>query len=233
MRNQSFWGTAIESDGTLNRRRFLAGVGTAGIIGATGCLDVIRGEEPLEITATPAVVPAGVLDETGYELSQQEEVVMEREFEAAGQTREVVVTNQQTEYEKTVDLGPLGEQQAAVFTILTTPQVNVVGREFNPVADMSTVELAEMVQEQYDNIQSMEHIEDTEITINEETTTQSKFRAEATFSGETMELFLHISEAVELGEDLVITVGGYPEVLPDEESNILQLMRGVTPGTQD
>lgn len=213
----------------MNRRSVLTGIGTIGIGSLAGCLSVIRGEEPLRLTASPASIPASVLDETRYELNRQREVVIEREVEAAGQTREIVVTNQQLEYQKTVSLGPLGEQEAAVFTALTTPQVNVLGREFNPVANMSTRELAEMVQEQYEDMQSMEHVEDSELTINDETTTQSKFQAEATFSGQQIDLFIHISEAVELNDDLVITVGGYPTMLPDEEQNILTLMRSVEP----
>lgn len=214
----------------MNRRSFLAAVGATGVGSLAGCLSVIRGEEPLELTASPAGIPDSVLDETRYELHRQREVVIEREVEAAGQTRKIVVTNQQSEYQKAVDLGPLSEQKAAVFTALTTPQVDVLGREFNPVANMSTRELAEMVQEQYEDMESMEHVEDSEITINEETTTQSKFQAEAMFSGQSMDLFLHISEAVELNDDLVITVGGYPARLPGEEENILQLMQSVIPG---
>ncbi len=213
----------------MNRRTFIAAVGASGVGSIAGCLEVIRGEEPLELSASPASIPSSVVDETGYELERQREVVIEREVEAAGQTREIVVTNQQSEYQKTVSLGPLGKQKAAVFTALTTPQVNVLGREFNPVANMSTRELAEMVQEQYEDMRSMEPVEDSDITINGESTTQSKFRAEAKFAGETIELFFHISEAVELNEDLVITVGGYPTVLPNEEQDILMLMRSVMP----
>lgn len=195
----------------------------------TGCLGVLTGEEPAEFEATPSSVAQAALDETGYEAAGVEEVVIEREFEAAGQTRDVVVTNYQASYEKAIDMGALGRQEAAVFTSLTTPQVRVLGEEFNPVAEMSSQELAEQVQNQYDEIRDLEHQEDAEVTINDETTTQSRFLAEATLAGEAVELNLHISEAVELGDDLVVTVGGYPTLAPEEEDNVLQLMAAVQP----
>lgn len=195
----------------------------------TGCLGVLTGEEPAEFEATPSSVAQAALDETGYEAAGVEEVVIEREFEAAGQTRDVVVTNYQASYEKAIDMGALGRQEAAVFTSLTTPQVRVLGEEFNPVAEMSSQELAEQVQNQYDEIRDLEHQEDAEVTINDETTTQSRFLAEATLAGEAVDLNLHISEAVELGDDLVVTVGGYPELASEEEDNVLQLMAAVQP----
>lgn len=214
----------------LPRRTFAIGISTSLLAGVAGCLDVITGDEPVEFEASPSRVAQSALDETGYELAGVDDVVIEREFEAAGETRDVVVTNVQAEYEKAIDMGPLGQQEGAVFTSLTTPQVSVLGREFNPVADMTTEELAEMVQDQYDEIRNLDHHEDTEVTIHGETTTQSKFRAEATLAGDAVSLYLHISEAVAMGDDLVVTVGGYPELTPDEEENILRLMEAVEPG---
>lgn len=211
------------------RRTFLA-TACAGITaGVSGCLDALTGSGPVEFEASPSRVSQSALAETDYEFATLDDVVIEREYEAAGQTREVVVTNYQAEYEKTIDMGPLGEQQAAVFTSLTTPQVNVLGREFNPVAEMSTKELAEMVQEQYEGVENMEHQEDTQVSINGESTTQSKFLADATLAGGTVDLFLHVSEAVEMAGDLVVTVGGYPEITAGEEENILRLMQAVEP----
>lgn len=212
-----------------NRRTFLAGVSAGITAGVSGCLDAVTGSGPVEFESSASGVSQAALDETGYDFAGLEEVVIEREYEAAGQTRDVVVTNYQAEYEKTIDMGPLGEQKGAVFTSLTTPQVNVLGREFNPVAEMSAKELAEMVQEQYDGIENMEHQEDTEVSINGETTTQSKFLAEATIAGGAVDLALHVSEAVEMGEDLVVTVGGYPDIAPGEADNVLRLMRAVEP----
>lgn len=212
----------------LNRRRFVGGVLTAASIGTAGCLGVISGEEPAEFEATPPGVESAALEETGYESVGVKDIVIEREVEAGGQSREIVVTNYQAQYEKIIDMGPLGEQRGAVFTALTSPQVNVLGREFNPIAEMSTQELAEMVQQQYDGVQNIEKQSDDDIQIQGETTTQSTFTAEAAFNGTTVDILLHVTEAVELGEDFVVTVGAYPQVTPEEE-NILTLMAAVQP----
>jgi hypothetical protein len=214
----------------MHTRRSFILVAGAGVAASTaGCLNAVTGSGPVEFEASASVVDQATIAETGYEFAGHDEVVVEREFEAAGQTREVVVTNYLAEYEKTIDLGPLGEQQGAVFTSLTTPRVNVLGREFNPVANMSTAELAEMVQQQYERVESLEHLEDRDVVVNGTATVQSKFKAEASIGGGVVDLFLHVSEAVEMGEDLVVTVGGYPEITPGEEENVLRMMRGVGP----
>lgn len=214
----------------VDRRSFVFATCTGIVASTSGCLDVLTGEEPVEFGASPAGVAQPALDETGYQLAGREEVVIEREFEAGGETREVLVTNYQVEYQKSIDMGPLGQQEAAVFTALTTPRVNVLGREFNPVADMSTEELAEMVQEQYDEVRNLERRGDSEVSVHGETTTQGKFLAEGTLAGEAVDLFLHVSEAVEMADDLVVTVGAYPELTPEEEENVLTLMAAVEPG---
>jgi hypothetical protein len=213
----------------MDRRQFVVGVGTAVTASLGGCLGVITGSEPAEFEATPPAVDDSALSETGYESAGVEEIVVERQVEAGGQSREVVVTNYMAQYEKAVDLGPLGEQRAALFTALTTPQVDVLGQEFNPIADMSTRELAQRVQGQYEGIEDIQHQEDSDVTIHDQTTTQSTFTAQATLSGQPVDIILHVSEAVELGEDLVVTVGAYPERLSGEEQNVLALMEAVRP----
>jgi hypothetical protein len=210
----------------VSRRRYLVAAGSVGLL--AGCLDLIRGET-LEFAASPSRVGQGTLDGTGYELDSQDEMEIERTFEAAGQSRDVLVRNVVTEYSKSIDMGPLGEAQGALFTSLTTPQVNILNREFNPVADMSAEDLAGMVQQQYDGIGNLRNEGETEISIRGETTTQTKFRADAAFDGSPVKTFLHVSEPVEMGDDFVVTVAAYPELTPREEENVLAMMEGVEP----
>ena len=194
----------------------------------SGCLGFVTGSEAAKFSSAPARVPESVLSETGYSSNGIDEKVFQEQFEAMGMSRQVVVTNHQAEYEKAVDLGPLGNEQAAVFSALTTPQASVLGREFNPVADMSSRELAEMVQDNYDGFGDLEHVDDDTVTINETDTTVSTFETRATLTGidETLDLRVLISESVELDDDLVVTLGGYPE-MSDERNNILRLMENV------
>lgn len=216
------------TESRISRREYLA-AGTVGVFaGVSGCLDFIR-DETLEFSASPSRVSQDALDATGYELKEQSTMEHEQVFEAGGESRDVIVTNVLTEYHKAIDLGPAGEAEGAFFSSLTTPQVEVLGREFNPVAEMSAEELAEMVQDQYEGIENLRTVEETEISIQGNETTQTKFRADAAFEGSPVELFLHVSEAVEMIDDFVVTVGAYPELIPDEEENILGMMRAVEP----
>lgn len=211
----------------LDRRRFLAGSGAVGLALAGGCLGPLT-DDGMSFEAVEASVPQGTLDETGYEEDGIEPIEIERNFSVGDQSQTVEVTNWQAEYQKAVDLGPLGEHRAALFAVLSTPQVSVLGRAFNPVADMSTTDLVDHVQNQYEDLNNLSEESDAQVTILGEETTQTRFTGEVTLpSGTAVDIYLHVSEAVESGDDLIITVGGYPQDLPDEEENILSMMTAV------
>lgn len=215
---------------TGRRREYLAavaGVWTAGTV--SGCLGFLDGDTA-EFAASPSRVRQDALDDTGYEFDEIEEVVAERELSAGGESQDVVVTNLVANHQRSVSLGPLGEQEAALFASLTTPQVNVLGREFNPVAGMETDEVAGMIQDQYAAVENLQPQGETDVTVNGQGTTQTRYTADAVFEGSPVELVVHISEAVELGDDFVVAVGGYPGVLAGEKENVLALMGAVEAG---
>ena len=222
----------------MHSRRSVIALGASAVIASTaGCTESIPflGDEAVEFEAEAASVRQSALDETGYESQGVEEVVIEETVEASGQTQDVVVTNWQAEYDKSIDLGELGlpvdeNQQAAVFAALTTPPVRVLGRTFNPVADMSSEELAEMVQDHYEGLDDLEYVGEQSGTVAGESTTIGELEGEATLADEGMsvDLTLHIAEAVESDDDLVVGIGGYPtELREDEEPNILALMEAI------
>jgi len=213
------------SRGMIDRRRVLAAAAAAVGGGLAGCL----GDEPVEFAAEPVGVAPAARESTGYGRAGVEEQKLRREVEAAGRSREVVVTNYRTEYDKAVDLGPAGGRRAALFTVLSTPQVELLGREFNPVAELSTEELVERVQEGYDGLGNVEHDDDAEVRILGQSAVRSRFTAEAEFDGVAVDVVLHVTEAVEAGDDLVVTVGVYPRLLAGEGEHVVALMRGVDP----
>ena len=55
------------------------------------------------------------------------------------------------EHEKVVEIPEIGRQRAAVFVVLTTPSIDVVGYNFNPIEEMSTPELVDLVADSYDD----------------------------------------------------------------------------------
>ncbi|OIB57244.1 DUF6517 family protein [Natrialba sp. SSL1] len=215
----------------LNRRTMLGGIGTASLAGLAGCLNLV-GLATHE--AAPAGVDESVRSETEYEQTRIDDLVVREEVGASIATEEVVVTNYMTEHEKAVDMGPLGRQRGAVFIVLSTPQVSVLGQQVNPVSDMSTDELVELVASNYDDINNVELEEESSTTVADQSTTQSRFSADASFDGTDVDVALHITEAVEAGEDLLVTIGVYPRDLDwQEEENIFALMEGVVPAIDE
>lgn len=218
----------MSRDDAKSRRAYLAAAGTTALAGLSGCLEFFTGGAA-EFEASPSQVPQAVLDQTGYQRKGVSDQEIERQFEAGGESRDVMVTNKLAEHHKAVSIADIGlnDAEAAIFTSLTTPQVDVLGQNFNPVEDMSARKIMQMVQQQYDLVAAPSEESEGTVMINGEETTQTKFRADAQFEGSPVELFVHITEAVELGSDFVVTVGGYPTILPREEENIVQMMEAV------
>lgn len=226
----------------ITRRNVLRASGVALLGGLAGCTESIPflGDQPLEFAAGWATVPDATLQETGYEEHQRRDVTVERTFEVGGETQDVVVTNRQAEYDRAIDLAatPLPTDQrfqAAVFTALSTPQVDVLGRTFNPVADMSADELATMVQERYGGMSDLSRVGERTAPVAGQSTTVGAFDAEAELlaAGMSVELRLYVAEAVEVGEDLVVAVGAYPRTVHEaEESNVFAMMEAIEHGGQ-
>lgn len=209
------------------RRDVLTGAGAALTAATAGCTSLLT-DEPITFEAEPATVRESVAEVAGYEFEGTDSQVLERTFEAAGQSRTVEVTNRTAAYEKTVDLGPLGELRAATFTVVSTPQVEILERTFNPVDDLSSEELAERIQEQYEEIGDLEVEHHAPVTILGTETTQTKFAGEIRLeSGGRIDIYLHASEAVASGDDFVLGIGGYPQRLPGEEDRMVAMMEGI------
>lgn len=209
----------------MNRRALLGGLGAVGLASLSGCLGLV-GMDSHE--SSPAGVDSAVREETGYEQTAIDEVVVEEKVEISAYSETISVTNCKTSHEKEVEIPPIGSRRAAVFTVLTSPQIGIAGRNFNPVEDMSTTELVDIVADNYDAIDDISHEEDGEITILDETTTRSRFSADATFNGHDLEVDVHVTEAVEAGDDLLVTIGVYPQYVRDQEmDNVFALMEGV------
>jgi hypothetical protein len=113
----------------MHTRQTLATLAVLVLTVTAGC-GFITGGSALAFSASPATASADALSETGYEERAVTNSTVTRNFSAAGQTRQVEVTNQQARYERLVDLGPLGSRRAAVFVTFASPEVSVVGQTF-------------------------------------------------------------------------------------------------------
>lgn len=211
------------------RREFLAATGVAGAAGMAGCTGQLTAEGAA-FGATEASLSPSVQSDTGYSYHQTVEDTQSRQFSRFGISRTVEVTSVISEYDRAIELGFLGTRiQAAVFATLSTPQISILGRDFNPIAEMPAAAIAEMIQDRYDSIRNVQEDASFEAEVAGKTTAVTRFTADARLVeiGEGIEIYLYISEPVELGEDFVVTLAGHPTAFGRNESTVRTLMGGV------
>ena len=208
----------------MQRRQILLGTGTIAATALAGCLGTVGLDEH---EATPAGVDPTVRGDTGYEQTNIEEIVIQESVDVISE--EVTVRNYLTEHEKEIEFGPVGSVQAAAFMVLTSPQISIAGRDFNPIAEMPAEELVDLIEADFEGIDNVEQISDGSVTVLDQETDESVFEAEAELeAGVSVDVNIHISESVETTEDNLVTIGVYPqEVRGQEEDNIGAMMDGV------
>lgn len=209
------------------RRRLLAGGATTAALGLAGCLDVITGKSAAKFEADAAVVAEAALDETGYEEHRRYENTVTRTFEAAGQSRDVKVTNRFAEYDRSVGVG--GQQvRGAMFNAMSTPKVEVLGRSFNPVADMSTDDFAKMIEERYDNVRNLSREGSRTVTMLGTDAEVARYVGKATLvdGGADVNVVVHVTEPVASEDDFVVCVGVHPQLVDDTDA-VNQLIEGL------
>jgi len=211
------------------RRRLLAATGAIGTASLAGCsaLDFALGNDSLAFESDAAVVAESTLAESEYSESNRTSDTITRTFEAGGQSREVEVTNQIAEYDRAVSI-LTQEFRWALFTVLSTPKVEILGNAFNPVADMSTDELVAMIQGRYDQIDNVSRDSTREVEFLGDSVEVVRYRADGRFTEADLrvDLTLHITEPVAAGEDFVVCFGVHPRRI-DETDAINDLLGGV------
>ena len=215
--------------GTITRRRALAVGCAAGVASLAGCtaLDVVTGDEPAEFTAGTATVSDEALDETGYELNEVTSETVSQEFDVAGSTREVRVTNRVAEYDRAVEL--FGERyQAAVFAALATPRVEVLGQAFNPIDDLDDEERAELILNRYDEVDDLERSSEYTTSMLDTDVDVVVYTAEGEIAGTGLDvdIELHVGAPVEAGDDFVLPLAAYPEGFGDGET-VRRMINGI------
>lgn len=209
------------------RRELLAGAGTGLAVGLAGCSGQLTADGAA-FGAVEASLSASVQSDTGYSHHRTEPFEVTREFSRFGFTRSVEVTNVISEYDRAVSI--LGQRlQGAVFATLSTPQVEILRKSFNPVAEMSTVEIAEMIQERYENVSNVREEGSFESAVAGESTTVTRFtaRADLVATGVGVDVYLYVSQAVELGEDFVVCLAVHPQAMGEERETVEALLAGV------
>lgn len=217
--------------GNVYTRRALAGLAVAVLVLSGGCVGFLTGSEALSFDADPVEVTDDARSEAGYEEVRVETMEQNRSFTVAGETRNVSVTNHVASYQRAVELGPLGSEPFARVTVLSTPAVELAGRTFNPVGDLSDRELALRLQSQYDSIEDVEFAGNGTVGILGEDRTVSRFDATTTVAGAEVDLALHVTK-FRHGDDFVVAIGVYPERLDGEEARVETMLRGIEHETE-
>lgn len=220
-------GNPATTDATT-RRGALGLAGAVGLAGLAGCtaLDVATGG-PAEFSAGTATVADETLSETGYERNDVSEETLSREVEVGGQTREVRVTNTVAEYDKAVELFD-ERYQAAVFAAVATPRVEVLGRAFNPIAELGPDERAALIADRYEGVGDLERGSEytTEVLGEDAEVVVYAADGEIEDTGVSVELEFHVGDTVEAGEDYVLPLAAYPAAFGDGE-NVRSMMNGL------
>jgi hypothetical protein len=206
------------------QRRTLLSVAGASVAASAGCLGILSGTTRFE--AQKAFTDESVASSESYQRQEPVELSGERTFSVAGREKTVQVVNWVTEYYKTVDLPVLGDQRAAVFATVSTPQVNVLGESFNPVGDASERDIGRRFQSQYSGLGVGDTLAQQDVSTLGTTASTSKFEGQATLNGEQVDVYIFITESIEHEGDHVIALGVYPQEI-DEEAPMLSMIENL------
>ncbi|MFC6943173.1 DUF6517 family protein [Salinirubellus sp. GCM10025818] len=216
----------------MHHRRAPAGLVLAFLVLSSGCIGFLAGEEPATFEADPVEVADARQSGAGYETVRVGANTATQSFTVAGETRNVTVTNHVASYQRAVDLGPLGEAPFARFTVLATPQVEVLGQTLNPVEGLSNRDLALRLQSQYDSIEDVRFVGNRTVEILGEPRTVSRFDATTTVAGVGIDLALHVTK-FQHGGDFVVAIAVYPARLDGEAARVEAMLRGIQHETGD
>ena len=120
----------------MEKSRFIAVLGVALLVAMAGCTQLITSEEA-SFEANEGGVDGA--EEAGFELDSSEYHNITRTVEAAGQEREITVSN----YVETYLNKPDDNSSEAAFAVITSPQVKIAGQAVNPVGDWSHSKILE------------------------------------------------------------------------------------------
>jgi|GEM_PF-192200 len=196
---------------TVTRRHVLAAGVTAGTGVVAGCTNVVEDS----LSSTAATVSGAALAETGYDERAVDELVVRRTVGRFGIERSLEARNWYAEYDRAIPLEALGlmRVQAAVVAVLTTPQIAVLGKTFNPVGDFSTNELVALIQSRYDRLEDVQSVGEESISILGTETTIARYEARARLISERsrLDVDLQVSEPVAHGDDFVLCIAVSPQ----------------------
>lgn len=211
------------------QRKVAIGVVLVVVLGTSGCVQAVTGG-PIVFEASEAWVDDGTLQETGYELQEQDEFTIEETVDVpvVGE-REIKITNHLASYGPAAAQGDASgeaEQAAGAFMVVSTPQAQVAGQGTNPLGRVPLKELLEQIGDRADDGSDVRHVGSQEITILGSESKVEKYSSTTQADGQEVETFVYVTR-VGHGEDYVVGIGMVPQEFEDHEDAIFELMRGI------
>lgn len=201
--------------------RAIVGLSLALLIVVAGCSGPgDRTPQPLEGTASAATVGDDGLSAAGYEkvAVRSEPVNRNGTLDVSGDVELTVnyrvrATAQRAEYRQTDGARP------AVFALYSAPQVSPdsVDVAIDPLGDRSTVAIVERAQGTYGDLGTLEHVENSTVTLLGVETTLVTYATTAAAEGERVEVRVHVA-TVEHDGDVVRAVAVTPRDADDAET---------------
>ncbi len=205
-------------------RKLVAGALLAVIVLSSGCLGFLLGDT-LSVSASKATVDDNTLSQTGYEQSKMKKVGIKRTFKAAGQSREVKVTNWAAQYQKSVGIEGVGEQTVAKFVVVSSPAVEVGEKSFNPLSKFDNKDLVEKFVAGYANVHDVHTVGSKNVTMLGKETKVTEFAGTAKTHGVSIDVTIQATKVKHDG-DWIVVLAVYPKKL-DESDDVYKLISGV------
>ncbi|MFC7028448.1 DUF6517 family protein [Halomicroarcula sp. GCM10025324] len=194
------------------------------LVVSSGCVGLITGET-VAFEAEPASVDDAALETTGYDEARDEAQTLTRNVSVVGQERTVRITNHVAEYNRSVDLGPLGELEFARLILLSTPGATVAGQSLNPLASQSNRQLVERLIQRTERVSDVQAEGNRTVQILGEDRTVSEFTGTSDVQGQEIDIRLHVASFEHEG-DVVVAVAVHPERI-DERDRVDTLLGAI------
>lgn len=194
------------------------------LVATSGCLGVFA-SGPTTFEAQPADVDRAAASETGFEKNGTRDSVVTRQLGPEGASETVRVVNKVTTYEKALEIPLIGTARLGVFSVVSTPAVEIAGRTFNPVGDYSNDRLVQLVTDRFGSLSNVERVSSRQILVSGTETRVTKYAATTTAQGQEIDVFVHVTK-VRDGDDFLVGVGVYPQRF-SQEDEVFRLYRAI------
>ncbi|SEH14518.1 hypothetical protein SAMN04487967_1639 [Natronorubrum sediminis] len=211
-----------------SRRSLLAAGATGGLALTAGCLDFVRGDGPLELSAEQVTPTEEALEETAYDEYDIDEQSMEETVDV-GIERDIEATIWSSVYSKEIDFQGF-EEEACFFAAISIPDVSVLGYSLNPIEDMDNEELLEEFMSEIDSehadFDNVSHADSFSLDILDDSRDVDRFEGETEIAGQQVDVDIGVA-SFSHDDDVLVLLSSYPADIEEESEYADTLMESV------